>query len=157
MLFCFSSSITLKFRFFCDLRRNLSGPVERRQAANHAKIYALFKALQQVPQNLFRNVCFCVDETRMLTFVNRSLRSMSENSFRSVYTGKLNKDLESSMELNRMLRTRQDLTIRLRYVPNDIGVDGIYQATRLARQASNEATKQFFRERYEQNMDSASI
>lgn len=97
-------------------------------------------------------MCFCVDETRMLTFVNRSLRSMSENSFRSVHTGKLNKDLESSMELNRLLRTRQDLNMRMRYVPNDIGVDGMYHATRLARRASDEATQQFYKQRYAQHI-----
>lgn len=136
------------------MHRNLYGSVERRQAANHAKVYALVKAIQQVPQNLFKKVCFCVDETRMLTFVNKSLRSMSENSFRSLNTGKLNKDLETSMELNKLLRTRQDLTIRMRYVPNDIGVNGIYCATRLARRASDEATQQFYRQRYEQNVSS---
>lgn len=128
--------------------------MERRQASNHAKIYAFVRALQQVPQNLFKNACFCLDETRMLTFVNRSLRLMSENSFRSVNTGKLNKDLESSMELNRLLRTRQDLNMRLRYVPNDIGVNGMYNATRLARRASDEATQQFYRQRHEQNANS---
>lgn len=112
------------------------------------------KAIQQVPQDLFKNVCFCVDESRMLSFINRSLRSMSENSFRSLTTGKLNKDLETSMELNRLFRTRQDLTIRMRYVPNDIGVNGIYYATRLARQASDEATQEFYRQRYEQKINS---
>lgn len=134
------------------MRRNISGPVERRQAVNHAKIYAYVKALQQVPQGLFQNVCFCVDSISMLTFVNRSLRSMSENSFRSLNTGKLNKDLESSMELNRLLRTRPDLVMRMRYVPNDIGVDGMYHATRLARRASDEATQQFYRQRYEKSI-----
>lgn len=76
---------------------------------------------------------------------------MSENSFRSINTGKLNKDLESSMELNKLLRTRQDLTLRMRYVPNDIGVDGMYHATRLAKTASSEATQEFFRQRHQQN------
>lgn len=110
------------------------------------------KALEQIPQNLFKNVCLCVDETRMLTFVNRSLRSMSENSFRSLNTGKLNKDLETSMLLNKLLRTREDLTLRMKYVPNDIGVDGMYQATKLAKKAAEEATQQFNRERYHRNI-----
>lgn len=66
---------------------------------------------------------------------------MSENSFRSVYSGKLNKDLETSMEINKVLRTRQDLTLRLKYVPNDLGVNGMYYATKLAIKAAEEATQ----------------
>lgn len=61
---------------------------------------------------------------------------MSENSFRSTYTGKLNKDLETSMELNSVLRTRQDLTLRIKYCPNDINVEEIYQAGKLALKGS---------------------
>lgn len=68
---------------------------------------------------------------------------MSENSFRSLVTGKLNKDLETSMEINRLIRQRQDLTLRLKYVPSDIGVDGIYHANRMAIAASEEATKEY--------------
>lgn len=111
------------------------------------------KALQLIPQNLFKNVCLCVDETRMLTFINRSLRSMSENSFRSLNTGKLNKDLETVMQVNQLLRTRQDLKLRMKYVPNDIGVDGMYHATKIAKKASEEASVEFHRERYQRNMN----
>lgn len=67
---------------------------------------------------------------------------MSENSFRSVHTGKLNKDLETSMEINKVLRERQDLTIKLKFVPNDIGVDGMYKASKLAIKAAQEATQE---------------
>lgn len=118
---------------------------------NHAKIYSIAKALQQMPRDLIKNVCICVDETRILTFVNKSIRTMSENSFRSLTTGKLNKDLETSMELNRLLRTRQDLKLRMKYVPNDIGVDGMYCASKLARKASDEATREYNRQRHLQN------
>lgn len=90
-----------QFRF--SLHRNLCGDVERRQAVNHAKIYGLMKSLQHIPQNLFEKACLCVDETRMLTFIKKSLRSMSENSFRSLNTGKLNKDLETVIQLNRFV------------------------------------------------------
>lgn len=79
---------------------------------------------------------------------------MSENSFRSLNTGKLNKDLETSMELNKLLRTRQDLTMRLRYVPNDIDVHGMYRATRLAKTAAHEATQEFYRQRHQQTIHS---
>lgn len=125
----------------------------RRQAINHAKIYALVKALEQIPQNLIQNVCLCLDETGALTFVSKHLRMMSENSFRSVYSGKLNLDLETSMELNRLLRTRQDiLKLRMKYIPSDINVSGMYFATRLAKQASYDATQRFNSERYEKDV-----
>lgn len=87
-----------------------------------------------------------MDETGALSFIDKGLRMMSENSFRSVFTGKLNIDLETSMELNKLLRTRQDLQIRMKYVPGDIYVQGMYYATRLAKEASYEATQQFHRQ-----------
>lgn len=121
---------------------------------NHAKMYALMKTLQQMPQDLLQKLCVCMDDMRCLTFVNKSIRSMSENSFRSLRTGKLNKDLETSMELNRLLRTRHDLKLRMKYVPNDIGVDGMYYATKLARKAADEATHEYLRQRCQPNIKS---
>lgn len=97
--------------------------------------------MHHIPEGLFKKVCFCVDEIPFLTFIDKSLRSMSENSFRSVYSGKLNKDLQTSMEINKMIRTRQDLTLRLKYTPNDVGVNGIYYATKLAIKAADDATE----------------
>lgn len=94
-----------------------------------------------------------MDETGALSFVNQSLRTMSENSFRSVNTGKLNIDLDTSMELNKLLRTRGlSLKLRLKYVPNDINVSGMYYASRLANQAALEATEQFNRQRHPNNL-----
>lgn len=98
------------------------------------------KTLQIVPKGLFEKLCICVDDKTLLTFIDKGLRSMSENSFRSVNTGKLNKDLETSMETNKLLRLRQDLVLRLKYVPNDIGVDPMYRATKLSIKAAEEAT-----------------
>lgn len=97
--------------------------------------------MHQIPEGLFKKVCFCIDEIPFLTFIDRALRSMSENSFRSVYSGKLNKDLQTSMEINKIIRTRQDLTLRLKYTPNDVGVNGIHYATKLAIKAADEATE----------------
>lgn len=88
--------------------------------------------MKAIPENLFEKVCICVDDIGLVSFVVFSLKKISENSFRSTYSGKLNKDLETSMELNKVLRTRQDLQIRLKYVPNDIGVHGMYRAGKLA-------------------------
>lgn len=126
-------------------------PVERRQELNHSKLYALTKVFQQIPENLFDKLCICVDEIPLITFVDKSLRNMSENSFRSVYSGKLNKDLETSMELNRLIRTRQDLTLRMKYVPNDIGSSGMYYATKQAIKAAEEATQQYKEHRFKKN------
>lgn len=141
-LFSFRLKIKIKiYLFFSSSTRNVHGGIERRQRANHAKLYAFLKAMHRIPENLFKKVCICVDEIPFLTFIDRSLRSMSENSFRSVHTGKLNKDLETSMQINKVIRTRQDLTLRLKYVPNDIGVNGMYHATKLAIKAAEEATQ----------------
>ncbi|XP_055297768.1 uncharacterized protein LOC129566152 [Sitodiplosis mosellana] len=121
---------------------NSYGKVERRQKLNHAKLYSFLMAMQRIPKGLFTKVCICVDEIPLITFIDRSLRNMSENSFRSVHTGKLNKDLETSMGVNKEIRMRQDLTLRLKYVPNDIGVDGMYRATKLATKAAQDATQE---------------
>lgn len=130
------------------IHRNLAGPVERRQALNHSKMYAFLRGIQQVPKGLIEKLCVNVDEIRLLTFINRSLRNMSENSFRSVRTGKLNKDLETSIEINKTLRLRNDFTLRLKYTPNDIGVDGIYNATKMAIKASENATREYLTMRH---------
>lgn len=122
--------------------RNLHGAVLRRQHLNHAKMYSFLKTFEQIPTKLFTKLCICVDELGLITFIDNSLRNMSENSFRSVVTGKLNKDLETSVEINKVLRLRDDLTLRLKYIPNDIGVDGMYKATKLSEKAAAEATQQ---------------
>lgn len=103
-------------------------------------MYAFMKILEHFPENLVKKLCICVDENRFITFIDKSIRSMSENSFRSVHTGKLNKDLETSMEINKLIRTRQDFTLRLKYVPNDIGVDQMHHATKISQKAADAAT-----------------
>lgn len=92
-----------------------------------------------------------MDEIPLITFIDRSLRNMSENSFRSVHTGRLNKDLETSMEINKALRLRQDLVLRLKYVPNDIGVDGMYKVSKMAIKASDEVNQQYLRQKCQNN------
>lgn len=120
----------------------MHGNVERRQVLKHAKLYAFLKGFQQIPKNLFEKLCVCVDDARFITFIGRHLKELSENSFRSIHTDKLTKDLETSIEVNRIIRLRNDLTLRLKYIPNDYGVDGMYEATKLAIKASEEATQQ---------------
>lgn len=97
--------------------------------------------MKSIPENSFKKVCLCVDELPLITFITVSLRNMSDNSFRSTYTGKLNKDLETSMEINKVIRLRTDLTLRLKYVPNDIGVPEIYYASKTAIKTADELTK----------------
>lgn len=67
---------------------------------------------------------------------------MSENAFRSVYTGKLNSDLETNMALNTVLRTRTDLKFRVKYVPLKIGFADMIFARQLATKASKDAEHQ---------------
>lgn len=119
---------------------------------NHAKLYAFMKALQIIPKDLIKKLSICVDEIPLITFVDKSLRNMSDNSFRSIHTGKLNKDLETSMEINKLIRLRQDLTLRLKYVPNDIGVDGMYKATKFAIKAAEESTQRDREQRFKRNV-----
>ncbi|XP_031628439.1 ribonuclease H1-like [Contarinia nasturtii] len=119
---------------------NLQGSVERRQSLKHAKLYAFLKAMEQIPKDSFKKLSIQMDELPLIRFIDQSLRSMSENSFRSVHTGKLNKDVQTSMEINKILRSRQDLTLQLMICPNDIGVDGMYRAVKMAEQAAATAT-----------------
>lgn len=98
--------------------------------------------LKSIPKNLFDKVCLGMDDMTLLNFVAYHLRLMSENAFRSTYTGKLNKDLETNMEINTLLRTRQDLTFRLQYVPNDVGFPDAYQANKNAIRAADQAERQ---------------
>lgn len=65
---------------------------------------------------------------------------MSENSFRSERTGRLNKDLEMTMELNKVLRELNHIKWRVKYVPNNIAVDAMTRARTLADNAAYNAT-----------------
>lgn len=125
-----------------SIYRNISGPVERRQKLNHACLYGVLQALKAIPTDSFKKVCICVNELTLINFIARVLREMSENSFRSTRSGKLNKDLDTCMELNTIIRERQDLTIRLKFVPTDIGVMEVYHAGKRARRAAEEALKE---------------
>lgn len=93
-----------------------------------------------------------MDELTFISFTDKGLRYMSENSFRSGVSGKLNKDLETSMEMNRLLRVRQDFALRLKFVPNDVGNDFMYQAQKIAVKAAERATRQY-REEHFKKMD----
>lgn len=65
--------------------------------------------------------------------------NLSENSFRSVRTGKLNKDLQTCMALNKVLRSRKDLTIRVKFCPLDIRVTEMFLADKYALRAAKDA------------------
>lgn len=99
--------------------RNVSGPVERRQDEKHGTLYAILQTLNAIPENSFKKVCICVRESGVIQFVTRGVPRLSENSYRSVQTGRLVKDLDTVMEINKVLRTRQDLTLRMKYIPLD--------------------------------------
>lgn len=122
--------------------RNESGPVQRRQGLHHTKMYGFLCALRSIPQNLFSKVNFNVDDMGLGKFVVFSVPMMSENAYRSAYSGRLNKDLETTMEINTLLRTRQDLKIRIQYTPNDIGFFPARTAMNMAKQAAYDAERQ---------------
>lgn len=127
----------LIWRFY----RNLQGVVERRQAITHAKLYAFLKAMEQIPVDSFKKLCIMIHDLTLISFLGNHLRTMSENSFRSTRSGRLNKDLQTSMEVNKILRTREDLTLQLMWCPIDLHVDGMYNAMKIAQRAAVTATE----------------
>lgn len=108
---------------------NLSGPVERRQEEKHAILYATLQALKSVPENSFKKVCICVRDPNVIRFVARDLPRLSENSYRSARSGRLIKDLETAMEINQIIRTRSDITFRMKFVPINV----LYPEARFSR------------------------
>lgn len=123
------------------LFRNDAGLVGGRHTLRHAYLFSFLQAMKSIPKSSFTKVCLCVPDTSLIKFVNHSLRNMSENSFRSLRTGKLNKDLETSMALNTELRIRNDLKLRMKYVPNDIAVLDMYHCERIAERAALDGLK----------------
>lgn len=109
------------------------------------------KALHQVPKNLFKNVCICVSDLAFLKFIDRDLRSASENSFRCVRTGKLIEDLETNIEINKALRLRRDLVFRLKYIPDNIGMDNMRKAAKLAEKVYDDVNKEYFRQKIQRH------
>lgn len=127
---------------FIFFDRNESGPVDRRQGLHHTKMFGFLRALKSIPQGAYSKVAFNVDDMGLGRFVTNSLPIMSENAFRSAFSGKLNKDLETNMEINTILRTRKDLTIRIQYTPSDIHFPPSHHARGMARDAANDAQRQ---------------
>lgn len=121
---------------------NISGPVDGRQDSNHSKLYAVLQCLKSIPNNLVNKVCICVDEIWVTTFLAETLPEISENSFRSVYTGKLANDLETNMAINTLIRSRTDLKLRAKYVPIKIGFADMNFARNMAINAAKEAERQ---------------
>lgn len=78
----------------------------------------------------------------MTTFLAENLPEISENSFRSVYTGKLANDLDTNMAINTLIRSRTDLKLRVKYVPIKIGFADMNFARNLAIDAAKEAERQ---------------
>lgn len=67
---------------------------------------------------------------------------MSENAFRSLYTGKLSPDVATNMAINTTIRMRNDLTFRLKYVPYATRFADIFSAREMAVKAANDANLQ---------------
>lgn len=113
-----------------------------RQDSYHSKLYGVLQCLKAIPENLFPKICICVDEIWVTTFLAENLPEISDNSFRSVYTGKLANNLETTMAINTLIRSRTDLTFRLKYVPTKIGFADMYFARNMAIAAAKEAKLQ---------------
>lgn len=125
------------------------GPVEGRLGVSYAKLYGFLQVLRTLPKDLFKKVCIGLDDLKLTGFLSINLHSMSENAFHSTYTGRLNKDLETNMEINTLLRTRTDLTFRLQFVPNSYGIPYIRHARKMATEAARAANDAEKRRRFE--------
>lgn len=116
--------------------RNLVEPVEREQDFCHARRYGFLRALQTIPENLFSKICFCVNGRSFIEYIDQHLRDASDNSFRNIRSGRMISDLETSMEINGLLRKRNDLVLRLKYVPDAMRMTAMLKAKHLAIRAS---------------------
>lgn len=68
----------------------------------------------------------------LIAFIDVELRECSENSFRSIVNGRTIKDIETCIEINKILRMRQDLIFRMKYVPNTIQLPAMYHCRKMA-------------------------
>lgn len=125
-----------------DQPPNMCGPVERRQTEKHAILYSVLQALKNIPTNSYKKVCICVCESGVIDFICRAIPELSENSYRSVRTGRLIQDLETSMEINEILRARQDITVRMKFIPTGIGYHHASFARNWAMRVSRNLTQQ---------------
>lgn len=89
-----------------------------------------------MPENLFSKTCICVNGRSFIEYIDQYLREASDNSFRNIRSGRMISDLETSMEINQLLRKRNDLALRLKYVPDGIRMPEMFKARRLAIEAS---------------------
>lgn len=123
--------------FTFPFRRNIIGPVERCQDFSHARRYGFLRALQSIPHNSFSKTCLCVNGRPFITYIDSWLREASDNSFRNIRSGRIISDLETGMDINRILRMRTDLLLRLKYVPDAIRMPDMYKAKRMAIEAAH--------------------
>lgn len=113
-------------------RRNTAGLVERRQDFPHASTYGFLQALKTIPDNAFEKVCICVPNKHLISLIDVELRECSDNSFRNIINGRVISDMETCIEINRILRTRQNLLVRLKYVPNTLNTPAMYHCRKMA-------------------------
>lgn len=77
----------------------------------------------------------------MVSFLARGVKMLSENSYRSVRTGRLNKDLDIVMKLNEAFRARNQIEYRIKFVPLNIAVDEIYHVRKDAEREAERVTE----------------
>lgn len=112
-----------------------------------AKTYAILQAIKSVPTDIVKKVCICTPQLLGISFFTCVPR-LSENSYRSIRTGRLNKDLEMSMEINSIMRELNHIEWCMKYVPHAIMASGIHSATITAEKKWIEVNRQKKREKY---------
>lgn len=108
--------------------RNVTGEIMARNVEQVGTSYAVLQAIKSAPIDIVKKICICSTNLKSCWFL-RYIDSLSENSFRSVKTGRLNKDLQLVMELNNILRERNQIEWRTKYVPKMIMKDEMHYAT----------------------------
>lgn len=107
--------------------------VERAQDLPHASTYGFLQALRTIPESpTLERVCICVPTKHLISLIDVELRECSDNSFRGLRNGRVIKDIATCMEINKILRTRQNLLFRLKYVPITLNLPAMYYCRKMA-------------------------
>lgn len=119
------------------LYRNKSGPVLGKATLNHAKLVVACEAIEAIPKDLFKKVCFCTDSLPLINTIGGRLQKWSENGFRTLRDpNKLVENLQTIRKLNKIIRLNNDIIYRWKYVPNLPCMELLRHANELAKSAA---------------------
>lgn len=89
------------------------------QTLEIARQTAVLRLIEGFPNIEAKKLCICSDCSHTLKMMGR-LQDYSENGFRSISKGSILRNKSTCEELNRILRLRNDIQIRMLYTPTAI-------------------------------------